>query len=77
MSPVPDPLAWAVDALCLPWEDLNVYAFEPASILAKWWRNRQISDCTRLVYDVRQAAETNKLTGLCLLIDLGARRCSG
>ena len=30
---------------------------------------RQISDCTRLVYDVMQAAETNNLTGLLLLID--------
>ena len=29
----------------------------------------QISDCTRLVYDVTQAAETNNLTGLLLLID--------
>ena len=24
VSPVPDPLAWAVDALSLPWEDLDV-----------------------------------------------------
>ena len=30
---------------------------------------RQISDCTRLVYDVMQAAETNNLPGLLLLID--------
>ena len=30
---------------------------------------RQISDCTRLVYDVMQAAETNNLSGLLLLID--------
>ena len=26
LSPVPDPLAWAVDPLSLPWENLDVYA---------------------------------------------------
>ena len=35
MSPVPDPLATAVDALSLPWEDLDAYAFPPAAILGK------------------------------------------
>ena len=29
------PLASAVDALCLPWEDLDPYAFPPAAILGK------------------------------------------
>ena len=32
-------------------------------------RGREINDCTRLVYDVMQAAETNNLTELLLLID--------
>ena len=27
--PVPDPTAWAVDALSIPWENLDVYAFPP------------------------------------------------
>ena len=31
MSPVPDPLAWAVNALCLIWEDLDTYAFPSSS----------------------------------------------
>ena len=35
VSPVPDPLAVAVDALTLPWEDLDAYAFPPTSILGK------------------------------------------
>ena len=33
MLPVPDSLATAEDALSLPWEDLDAYAFPPASIL--------------------------------------------
>ena len=32
VSPVPDPLAVAVDALTLPWEDLDAYAFPPTAI---------------------------------------------
>ena len=33
------PQASAVDALSLSWEDLDPYAFPPATILAKWWRS--------------------------------------
>ena len=35
VSPVPDPLATAVDVLSLPWEDLDAYAFPPTAILGK------------------------------------------
>ena len=35
VSPVPDSLATAVDALSLPWEDLDAYAFPPVAILGK------------------------------------------
>ena len=35
MSPVPDTLAWAVNALSLSWEDLDPYAFPPAATLDK------------------------------------------
>ena len=35
VSPVLDPLAWAVDTLSLPWEDLDTYAFPPVAILGK------------------------------------------
>ena len=33
VSPVPDQKAWAVDALSLSWENLDVYAFPPVSLL--------------------------------------------
>ena len=32
---MPEPQAWAVDALSLPWEDLDPHAFPPAAILGK------------------------------------------
>ena len=35
VSPVPDPQAWAIYALGLPWDDLDPYAFPPAAILGK------------------------------------------
>ena len=33
VSPVPDRSAWEVDALSLPWEDLDAYAFPPTALL--------------------------------------------
>ena len=33
VSPVPDPKAWAVDALSLSWENLDLYAFSPIPLL--------------------------------------------
>ena len=35
VSPVPDPKAWAVDALTVPWENLDLYAFPPLALLGK------------------------------------------
>ena len=35
VSPVPDPNAWAVDALTVSWEALDMYAFPPVSLLGK------------------------------------------
>ena len=35
VSPIPDPQAWAVEALSLSWEDLDLYAFPPVAILGK------------------------------------------
>ena len=35
VSPVPDPQAWAVDALSVCWENLDMYAFPPMSLLGK------------------------------------------
>ena len=49
VSPVPDPLATAVDALSLPWEDLDVYTFPPAAILGKVVEKLQDSPYKRIV----------------------------
>ena len=47
MSPIPDLLASAVDALSLPWEDLDACAFPPAAILGKVVEKLQThSDCS-------------------------------
>ena len=49
VSPVPDPLATAVDALSLPWEDLDTYAFPPAAILGKVVEKLQDAPCKRII----------------------------
>ena len=49
VSPVPDRLASAVDALSLPWEDLVAYAFPPAAILGKVVDKLQDSPCKRII----------------------------
>ena len=35
VSPVPDPSAWAGDALTVSWKNLDMYAFPPVSLLGK------------------------------------------
>ena len=49
VSPVPDPQAWAVDALSLPWEDLDPYAFPPAAILGNVVEKLQDYPCRRII----------------------------
>ena len=49
VSPVPDTLAVAVDALTLHWEDLDAYAFPPTAILGKVVEKLQDSPCKRLI----------------------------
>ena len=49
VSPVPDPLAVAVDALTLPWEELDAYAFPPTAILGKVVEKLQDSPCKRII----------------------------
>ena len=49
LLPVPDPQAWAVDALSLPWEDLDPYAFPPVAILGKVVGKLQDHPCNRLI----------------------------
>ena len=49
VSPVPDSLAIAVDALSMPWENLDAYAFPPAAILGKVVEKLQDSPCKRII----------------------------
>ena len=49
VSPVLDPQAWAVDALSLPLEDLDPYAFPPAAILGKVVEKLQNCPCRRII----------------------------
>ena len=46
---VPDPQAWAVDALSLSWEGLDPYAFPPAAILGKVVEKLQDYPCNRII----------------------------
>ena len=45
VSPIPDPQAWAVDALNIPWENLVVYAFPPNALLPKVVQKLQSHTC--------------------------------
>ena len=47
--PVPDPMATAVDALSLSWENLDAYAFPPTAILGKVVEKLQDSPYQRLI----------------------------
>ena len=49
VSPVPDDQAWAVDALSLPWDNLDPYAFPPVAILGKVVEKLQNSRCKRMI----------------------------
>ena len=49
MLPLPDPQATPVDALGLPWEDLDAYAFPPAAILGKVVEKLQDSPSKRII----------------------------
>ena len=49
VSPVPDPLASRVDALTLPWEDLDAYAFPPTAILGKVVEKLQDTPCKKII----------------------------
>ena len=55
VSPVPDSLALAVDALTLPWEDLDAYAFPPTAILGKVVEKLPDSPCKRLILIAQHA----------------------
>ena len=49
VSPVLDPLALAVDAFSLPWENLDAYAFPSVAILGKVVEKLQDHPCHRII----------------------------
>ena len=49
VSPVPDPAAWAVDTPSLPWEDMDVYAFPPVSLINQVISKVLDQGCCRMV----------------------------
>ena len=57
VSPVPDPNAWAVDALTVSWEDLDMYAFPPVSLLSKVISKLSDHLCQRVIL-IAQAGPT-------------------
>ena len=49
VSPVPDPAAWAVDAMSLSWETLDAYAFPPVSLLNQVISKVVDQGCRRMI----------------------------
>ena len=49
VSPVPDRLAWEVDALSLQWTDLDAYAFPPTALLGQVVTKLLDHGCRRLI----------------------------
>ena len=49
VSPVPNPLSWVVDAVRLPQEYLDPYAFRPVAILGKVVEKLQDYPCNRII----------------------------
>ena len=49
VSPIPDPQAWAVDALNISWENLVAYAFPPTALLPKVVQKLQSQTCRMIL----------------------------
>ena len=49
VSPVPDPTAWAVVALSLPWENLDACGFPPVSLLNQVISKVMDQGCRRMI----------------------------
>ncbi|XP_060077873.1 uncharacterized protein LOC132557392 [Ylistrum balloti] len=49
VSPVPDPMAWAVDALSLSWDGLLAYALPPFNLLGRVLQKVMEHDCSVLL----------------------------
>ena len=57
VSPVPDPAAWAIDALSLSWHGLLAYAFPPFPILAKVIRKARLDNASLVLVAPRWPAQ--------------------
>ena len=57
VSPVPDPAAWAVDALSIPWAGLLAYAFPPLPILSKVLKKAREEQATLILIALKWPAE--------------------
>ena len=49
VSPVPDPKAWAADAITLSWESLDMYAFPPICLLGNVVNKILSHDCQQII----------------------------
>ena len=57
VSPVPDPAAWAIDALSLSWQGLLASAFPPFPILAKVIRKACLDNASLVLIATRWPAQ--------------------
>ena len=49
VSPVPDPQAWAVDALSLDWDGMNAYAFPPFNLVGRVLQKFRDHSCSLIL----------------------------
>ena len=57
VSPVPDPAAWAVDSLSVPWAGLLVYVFPPLPILSKVLKKAREEQATLILIALKWPAQ--------------------
>ena len=56
VSPIPDPQAWAVDALNIPWQNMVAYAFPLTALLPKVVQKLQSQTCRIILMVSRSSA---------------------
>ena len=53
VSPLPDQTAWAVDAVSLPWENMEVYVFPPVPLIVQVVSKMMDQGCRRMILIAR------------------------
>ncbi|XP_046582716.1 uncharacterized protein LOC124290072 [Haliotis rubra] len=66
LSPVPDPLAWAVDALAISWEGMKTYAFLPPILLLQVLRKINQTRVLQLILNRGYSTRAAKAVTLAL-----------